>query len=223
MSGQFRPTANAYENNITAQYVKNTVSSDWAPLGTDKVSISFLAPISDGSDSFYLSFLNAFDDGDPIYKRIIGRYTNNTTCFDTGYILGEINSISIPYDPNQGDLRIIAWAYRDDNGVIDSSNWTGGNFIITYNKIAQGTEIPESWLTNTTYIYDNPVQTVTTVVPADYDIVTADVSPYIAIPQKITDGIDYTLLIIGRLLELRYLSFLICFVLIVGLIAWLIH
>lgn len=83
--------------------------------------------------------------------------------------------------------------------------------------------LPADWFATTSATFVNPMDTYTTIIPTDYDISSSQYDPLLDIPAKIDTAINFAILGFGRIMNFKYITFVVCFVLIVGLVAWLIH
>lgn len=86
-------------------------------------------------------------------------------------------------------------------------------------SIEQTTALPPEWIENTTQTIGTQ-PTITTAV-STYN--PAVVSEALEVPQKINVGMRYIGGIIQQFFELKYITFLCCFVIICALVAWLLH
>lgn len=132
------------------------------------------------------------------------------------------------YDDDYFRYKIYLRRKLDENGdrpqlSRSSMNGAGVTFYgnLFYNEEQQ--TLPADWFVNTTVTFETDVTTMTTVVPDICNIDDDDFNAFIDIPNKIVAGINLCIVGIGSFLNLKYVTFVICFVLIVGLIAWLIH
>lgn len=91
----------------------------------------------------------------------------------------------------------------------------------TQEEVAEGgtTAIPQNWLDNTTQTIGSQ-PTITTAVTTYNPAV---VSEALVVPQKISVGMRFIGGILQQLFELKYITFLSCFVIICALVAWLLH
>ena len=115
---------------------------------------------------------------------------------------------------------------RKDGGILTPSDMEASIinlYAVTRSYIVQTTAIPQNWLETTTATFQNPMDTYTTVIPTDYDISSSQYDPLLEIPSKIDTAINFVILGFGRIMNFKYITFVICFVLIVGLVAWLLH
>lgn len=121
-------------------------------------------------------------------------------------------------------FTIEIYVQRKDGNQLSRQDMKPSVFqIMRRQSVTLTTALPQDWLTGTAGTYTTDFSTMTTVVPTVCDIDDNEFNAFIDIPNKIVAGINLCILGVGSLLNLKYVTFLICFVLIVGLIAWLIH
>ena len=132
------------------------------------------------------------------------------------------------YDEEYFRYKIYLRRKLDENGdrpqlSRSSMNGAGVTFYgnLFYNEEQQ--TLPSDWFETTSASFQNPMDTYTTIIPTDYDISSSQYDPLLDIPSKIDTAINFILLGFGRIMNFKYISFLVCFVLIVGLVAWLLH
>lgn len=223
MTGSGALSASADYVATTGQYVRNTIYSQWSGGGTDELTYSFITQITDITYPPYtLTFSNAFDDGDQIEKRVIVEYAENgNRLFDTGYVLGDINNMTIPYN-GFGDMRVRAYVRRTDGGQIDQYNWSGGSFAITYGMMTYETDIPPSWLETTTvsgvFI---PLETVTT--PVDEDTIYNDLYEGLNFLSQFSAFVQWLLWYLSQWLSLRYVTGIVVFNIYLGTLVWVVE
>lgn len=142
----------------------------------------------------------------------------NTEVFVRGNILR--------YTDQYPSTAFTVFVRRKDGGILTPSSMEASVIMLHNDRqvnIEQTTAIPNDWVTGTSQSFQTDVTTMTTVVPTICDIDDNEFNAFIDIPNKIVAGLNLCIMGIGSLLNLKYVTFTICFVLIVGLIAWLIH
>lgn len=167
------------------------------------------------------------------YSVVIREYNSSTVLFESGWVPNnEQCSAYAKWDSTTRRPSFEIYVRRnefDDNGnrrTLVPSDMRPSFFRSTWKvnqTIEQTTAIPQDWLTGTAGTYTTDFSTMTTVVPTICDIDDNEFNAFIDIPNKIVAGINLCILGVGSLLNLKYVTFLVCFVLIVGLVAWLIH
>lgn len=151
--------------------------------------------------------------------------------YDSGWTLSPIVSEAVQVTASTTTLRTyFRVRYPEGKGTnpIGNSYFSGAEWSITYDRLVQTeSTIPDSWLVTTTADMPTLIDTSTTVVsvPQEYSTTVAPetVEGYMTIPDKVRNALVYALGIIGRLLQLKYVTPAICFGLIVALAGWLLH
>ena len=82
---------------------------------------------------------------------------------------------------------------------------------------------PADWYGTGTAAFFDPIATMTTVVPSDYEIDEQTIEDSLDIPQKILSSMGFVVGIVTQLLSLKYLTFMLCFCLVVALLGWFLH
>lgn len=88
-------------------------------------------------------------------------------------------------------------------------------------EVEQNT-LPDDWFGTSTVTGYNPLETMTTVA-SDYYIDDSVVTDSLDIPPVTESAITQIMSIVTRILDLPYLKFMLCFAVIVGLVAWFLH
>lgn len=153
--------------------------------------------------------------------------------YNSSYIVSETewlpanewcNIFEISYAPNSnpsGTLEI--WLRRKDGGILTPSSLDRTLVTMRARYSTRVQTPPADFYATTTATFQNPMDTYTTIIPTDYDISSSQYDPLLEIPSKIDTAINFIILGFGRIMNFKYISFVVCFVLIVGLVAWLIH
>lgn len=167
------------------------------------------------------------------YSVVIREYNSSTVLFESGWISNnEQCACYAKWDSSTRRPSFTIYVRRnefDDNGnrrTLVPSDMRPSFFRSVWKvnqTIEQTTAIPQNWLETTTASFENPMDTYTTIIPTDYDISSSQYDPLLEIPSKIDTAINLIILGFGRIMNFKYITFVVCFVLIVGLVAWLIH
>lgn len=240
-SGLFRKTpAKAYTATFSETSTYNMIWSQWDYGSGGSTHLYKEIPlVGDGTSTynvFQMTFAGEYYGGAALQWAVeIMDSSGNTRLYTTGAQYYDVNQMLVVGLPNvtpaqygqHTDIvyRCHIWVKKKNGGNIERSDMYASNFTWYFNRSEEVEEntLPAEWLETTTYYIDNPLSTVTTVIPSDYDITTQDVDPFLDIPEKITAAMQGCIFWLGRLLNLKYVTFLLCFVLVVGLVAWLIH
>lgn len=107
--------------------------------------------------------------------------------------------------------------YRDE---LPASSLT--LFYTATDNIQENTS-PADWYGTGTAAFHNPIATATTVVPSDYEIDEDTIEESLDIPQRIISAMGFIIGIFTQILSLKYLTFMVCFGLVVGLLGWFLH
>lgn len=95
------------------------------------------------------------------------------------------------------------------------------NFI-GYSMVTQET-LPSEWLETTTQSVVDPLETYTTIVNGsdvpDYD----DLDSRLEVPHDVEVAVLHIFDVIGTIMSLKYMTFLVCFSIVMGLLVWLLH
>lgn len=106
-----------------------------------------------------------------------------------------------------------------NNDIENTVLFVNGYSVEYVQESAGTTAIPQEWINNTTQTIGSQA-TVTTAVTT-YD--PAVVSEALVVPQKINVGMRFLGGILQQLFDLKYITFLSCFVIVCALVAWLLH
>lgn len=171
------------------------------------------------------------------YSIVVYAYNSNTKLYESAWIPNdEICYLGVPDwvtsgSSNTRQPRFEIYLRRNEFNEQGERRWlvpsdmrpsTCIRFLTGYQDIEEQT-LPSDWFATTSATFQNPMDTYTTIIPTDYDISSSQYDPLLEIPSKIDTAINFIILGFGRIMNFRYISFVVCFVLIVGLVAWLIH
>lgn len=236
-SEQCRLTANAYTTAYSLPKNINLIPSQWTTQSSTVISYNW--GVLGVDDSTFQATEFTFNcrprdgvDYDKVYYTVYIRDANGTLIFQSRNVKANTtvkfttNPYTIPYSQIAYRVELLvfmfdgSWLYRDD--IVSSS------LTLQLNCLEQVEEntLPSEWLTTVTNNIENPFETMTTIVPPEMapEIITdIDLSPLVTIPEKITFAINMFLVTVGQLLQLKYMTFTISFILIVCLFAWLLH
>ena len=157
-------------------------------------------------------------------------FQGSTKLFESGFAPNNteisIYTPTLSYGDSPTKYAIVIWVMRADGNQLSRQDMRPSTVNCNarfYQPVEVTTEIPPSWYETTTATFQNPMDTYTTIIPTDYDISSSQYDPLLEIPQKIDTAINFAILGFGRIMNFKYITFVVCFVLIVGLVAWLIH
>lgn len=223
-----------YNQHFDSSYQRVITSGQWHIENNEIISYNFYLPLptSGRRKPTGVIWSGTTTNNDVLEYGIIQRnYNSSYTYQETNYF--DCNTLIPVYGNYQSFTDNTADQYawtlyvkRKDGGVLTPSSMeTSVVSVELYveSVVVYTTAIPQDWLTGTVGNYTTDFATMTTVVPTVCDIDDTEFNAFIDIPNKIVAGINLCILGVGSLLNLKYVTFLVCFVLIVGLIAWLIH
>ena len=222
-----------YYNFFTEYSTKRIDSGQWSIENNNLISYRFSMSINSLYTYCprYFTFTGTTTNNDELEFGVqTVTFNTNNVLFETDYYpsntrLSIYSSWITPVQSNPNDSFII-YVRRKDGGIITPSSMENSSLLIecSYREtIVETTAIPQDWFETTTASFQNPMDTYTTIIPTDYDISSSQYDPLLEIPSKIDTAINFIILGFGRIMNFKYISFVVCFVLIVGLVAWLIH
>lgn len=232
-SEPYRLTSKAYTNEYRLPKNINLTATQWTTESNNLISYSWgVTGIDDATYqavSFRLDCMcSGFDWTELRYNVIIRDnsyniiYQGPNLPTSTDYTF---TSNPYTYGSDTVAFRIQVLLFRADGGWLYKDYINHASLTLNLNVLEQVEEntLPAEWLTTVTNNIDNPFETMTTIVPPEMDFTDTDLSPLITIPEKITYAINMFLVTVGQLLQLKYMTFTISFILIVCLFAWLLH
>ena len=232
-------TTNADYNEIIPWYLNKKISTpnQWSQIDNYTISYRFNGELPYGPSGYiwqrpeFMTFSGYSSlNYELIYSVTVWYYNTSTKQFESAWYDNN-TKIQINGDMEWSDSPNLINSYevyvrRKDGSALSRQDMQPCVAVVSGSqarRIAYTTPIPNEWVTGTAGTYTTDISTMTTVVPIICDIDDTDFNAFIDIPNKIVAGINLCIVGIGSLLNLKYVSFMICFVLIVGLIAWLIH
>lgn len=167
-------------------------------------------------------------DYDKVFYTVYIRDTNNNLIFHSRNVRANTsvkftsNPYTIPYSQIAYRVEILvfmedgSWLYRDD---ITSSSLT-----LQLNCLEQVEEntLPAEWLQSTAATTTSPFSTMTTIAS---DLIPDDqmIEQNLTTPPWIEGAVAQILALVSQIIQLRYIRFLLGFVIIVSLVAWFLH
>lgn len=224
-------TSKAYQTGYQDTSSFRLIDSQWEYYDSETL-YKGIPLVGDGNGTYtcyQVGFVGEYRRSVPLqYAFDIYDSSGNTRLYSSVYYdAGQLVNVGLPLVQSTNNIvyRCELYVKLKDGGNIQRTDMYAGAWTWYLNRTTEVSEntLPAEWLETTTYDIDNPLSTVTTVIPSDYDITTQDIDPFLEIPEKITAAMQGCIFWLGRLLNLKYVTFLLCFVLIVGLVAWLIH
>lgn len=235
-SEQCSLTAKAYTASFPDTSTFNILWSQWDYHDSTTLNKNF-ALVGDGTSSYnvyQLSFSSTYQGNEDLVWGVdIYDSSGNTMLYYGEYNdVGQVLVVGLPtVVPSQYSqytdivYRCRLYVKKKDGSNIYRDHIHSSNITWYFNRtedIEQST-LPAEWLTTVTNNIENPFETMTTIVPPEMDFTDTDLSPFVTIPEKITFAINMFLVTVGQLLQLKYMTFTISFILIVCLFAWLLH
>ena len=154
-------------------------------------------------------------------------YGTNTVFFESDWY--PVNTIvQIAARPQGIDERLNSYKIlvrRSDGSQLNRLDLQGCVSTV-FGRIYQDVEqqtLPADWFETTTIAVDNPLSTATTVIDESQYSLDVDTDPFLTLPVAISNGIHLLLTPIGIILDLKYVTFFVCFCLVCFIVAWLLH
>ena len=155
------------------------------------------------------------------------QYGANTVAEGNWKSTSELQYVGYDWDNHDvsGNAYINYYVRRVDgqplsrNDIENTLLFVNGYSVEYVQESAGTTAIPQEWINNTTQTISSQ-STVTTAVTT-YN--SAVVSEALVVPQKINVGMRFLGGILQQLFDLKYITFLSCFVIVCALVAWLLH
>lgn len=227
-------TSKAYSTSYDTQKGQSISSLDWTTSSSQVIDY-YWTVYGVNSQSWRVTGFNLSGryhgsyGNDDVYYTVIIRDSNGAFLYQSADThIGEPLEFTLSSTNKQGaevayNIQVRMFRLNGANIYTDSLPASSVTlFINVTDNVSENTQ-PAAWYTTVTNNIDDPFQTMTTVVPPEMDFTDTDLSPLVTIPEKITLAINLFLMSVGQLLQLKYMTFTICFVLIVGLFAWLLH
>lgn len=236
-SGLFKLTrSKAYTATFTDTSTFNILSTQWDYNDSTTLNKNF-ALVGDGSSSYnvyQLSFSGTYYGNDELLWGVdIYDSSGNTLLYFGSYIdVGQVLVLGLPtVAPTQYSqhtdivYRCHLYVKKKNGGNIDRVDMRASNFTWYFNRtedIEQSTN-PAEWYGTSTVAFQNPMETATTIVPPNYLIDEDTIEDSLDIPQRILGAMGFVIGIITQLLTLKYVTFMLCFGIVVALLGWFLH
>lgn len=226
-------TANAYTIANDIPYNRNIADTQWNNDSNQVISYSFGILGRDDAESIqifrmqlngrYVGHLN-----DDLAYTVIVKDTNYTQLYHAAdTILGESIEVSLP--PSSADSTEIAYriqilVFRTDGSNIYHSDMYRANFTAWLSVVENVPEntLPADWFQSTAATTTSPFNTMTTIagdLVADEDFVEQNLTT----PPWIEGAVAQILALVAQIIQLKYVRFILGFVIVVSLVAWFLH
>lgn len=237
MSGLFKlTTSKAYTATFADTSTFNILSSQWDYFTSDTLNKNF-SLVGDGTSSYnvyQLSFSGTCSGHDELVWGVdIYDSSGNILLYYGAFIdVEQVLVVGLPtVTPTQygqyTDIvyRCHLYVKKKSGGNIYRDDMYSSNFTWYFNRtedIEQSTN-PAEWYGTSTVSFQNPMETATTIVPPNYLIDEDTIEDSLDIPQRILGAMGFVIGIITQLLSLKYVTFMLCFGIVVALLGWFLH
>lgn len=208
------------------------INSQWEYYNSTLLTKSF-ALVGDGQGGYScrgVSFNGSYFGGHELeWTVLLSDYYGNLVYQDNFYHdWGYMLNLSLPEVTTNTDgiiYRCTIYVKRKDGSDIYTSDMQPSVFTWYLNRTVEVADntLPADWLGTGTAAFQNPMETMTTVVPSDYEIDEDTIEDSLDIPQRILSAMGFVVGVFTQILSLRYVTFMICFGLVVGLLGWFLH
>lgn len=235
MSGPFRlTTSKAYETAYTAQKGQSISAFDWVQ-SSELVIDYYWIVYGVNAQSWRVTGFNCSgryhgsNGNDDVYYTVIIRDSNNNFIYQSADTkIGVPLEFTLSSTNKQGSevaYNIQVRLFRLNGARIYNDSLPASSVTLFYSatdNIQENTN-PADWYGTGTAAFQNPMETITTVVPSDYEIDEDAIDDSLDIPQRILSAMGFVVGIFTQILSLRYVTFMVCFGLVVGLLGWFLH
>ena len=239
--GYLTSKADYYTSSTYNINTRISTSNQWAVVDNYTIRASSAGGQAVPFDYEYLSWDNVCFSGDSgnnyklEYYVEIYEYNTNNKLFESGWTPNNtpVRVVSRTWGGTglAQRQRVVIYVRRNEFNDQGERRWLvpsdmspcgfAQNFI-GYSKVTQET-LPAEWLETTTQTIVDPLETYTTIVGGsdvpDYD----ELNSQLVVPHNIEVAVLHIFDVIDTLMSLRYMTFLVCFSIVMALLVWLLH
>ena len=224
----------AYETSYASQKGQSISSYDWVASSSQVIDY-YWDVYGVNAQSWRITGFNCSGryhgsyGNDDVYYTVIIRDSGNTFLYQSAdtnigtpleFTLSSTNKKS-----SEVAYKIQVRLFRANGADIYRDSLPASSVTLFYSatdNIQENTN-PADWYGTGTAAFQNPIETATTVVPSDYEIDEDIIEDSLDIPQRILSAMGFVIGVFTQVLSLKYLTFMVCFGLVVGLLGWFLH
>lgn len=207
------------------------INSQWEYYNSTLLQKSF-ALVGDGQGGYScrgVSFNGSYYGGPELeWTVLLSDYYNNVIYQDNFYHdWGHVLNLSLPEVTTNTDgiiYRCTIYVKRKDGSYIYTSDMQPSVFTWYLNRTVEVPDntMPAEWLQSTAATTTSPFSTMTTIAS---DLIPDDqmIEQNLTTPPWIEGAVAQILALVSQLIQLRYIRFILGFVIIVSLVAWFLH